>query len=88
YQPLSWLAFAGLAGDPPSARRVHTLALALHDSNANHQCWLIALLLERGDGNPSRWWAALAASALFAVHPLRVEPVAWAASLPYLLSAT
>ena len=29
---------------------------------------------------------ALAAAALFALHPLRVEPVAWASALPYLLS--
>jgi hypothetical protein len=88
YQPLSWLAFATLAGNPPSSSRVHTLALALHVTNAMLLCWLIAWLLDGGNGQPSRWWAALAASALFTVHPLRVEPVAWAAALPYLLSAT
>ena len=87
YQPLSWLAFGAVAGSPPSPSRVHALALALHAANAMLLCWLIAMVVDRGDGNSFRWWAALAGAALFAVHPLRVEPVAWAAALPYLLSA-
>jgi protein O-mannosyl-transferase len=87
YQPLSWLVFAAASGDPHAASRVHTLALTLHATNALLLCWLIARLLDRGNRDPSRWWAALAASAVFALHPLRVEPVAWASALPYLLSA-
>jgi tetratricopeptide (TPR) repeat protein len=87
YQPLSWLVFAGVSGNPPLPSRVHTVALALHALNATLLCWLIAMVIDRGDRNPSRWWAALAAAAVFAVHPLRVEPVAWASALPYLVSA-
>jgi protein O-mannosyl-transferase len=87
YQPLSWLVFAVGSGTPPSASRVHTIGLALHVLNAALLCWLIATLLDRGDRNASRWWAALGAAAVFALHPLRVEPVAWASALPYLLSA-
>ena len=87
YQPLSWLVFAVGSGTPPSASRVHTIALAFHVLNAALLCWLIAALLDRGDRNASRWWAALGAAAVFALHPLRVEPVAWASALPYLLSS-
>ena len=47
---------------------------------------MITLVLDRGARDPGRWWVALGATALFALHPLRVEPVAWASALPYLLS--
>jgi Flp pilus assembly protein TadD len=87
YQPLSWLVLAGAAGQPPSAARVHTLALVLHAVNAALLCWLIALWVDREDRSQARWLIALVAAALFALHPLRVEPVAWASALPYLLSA-
>ncbi len=87
YQPLAWLVFARASGSPPSAPRVHSLALVLHVANALLLCWLIASMIDRGDRSPSRWWIAFAASALFALHPLRVEPVAWVSALPYLLSA-
>lgn len=87
YQPLSWLVLGPVAGQPPSATHVHGLALALHVVNAALLCWLIAVVLDRRDGSPIRWWIALAAATLFALHPLRIEPVAWASALPYLLSA-
>jgi tetratricopeptide (TPR) repeat protein len=87
YQPLAWLALAAVSGAPPSAARVHTLALLLHVSNAVLLCWLIAMVIGRDDRNPVRWWVASAAASVFALHPLRVEPVAWASALPYLLSA-
>jgi tetratricopeptide (TPR) repeat protein len=86
YQPLSWLALAAVAGTPPSAGRVHTAALSLHVANALLLLWLIGWWLDRGDGDPVRWGVAAVAAALFALHPLRVEPVAWASALPYLLS--
>lgn len=87
YQPLSWLVLAQAADQPPSPARVHSLALALHALNAALLCWLIVVVIDRRDGSPARWWIALVAAALFALHPLRVEPVAWASALPYLLSA-
>lgn len=86
YQPLSWLALAAVAGTPPSATRVHAAAVVLHVGNALMLLWLIAWWLDRGDGAPTRWAVAAVTAALFALHPLRVEPVAWASALPYLLS--
>jgi hypothetical protein len=86
YQPLSWLVLAAAAGSPPSPTRVHATALALHGLNALLLAWLIAWLVDRGGGDGARWAVALGAAALFALHPLRVEPVAWASALPYPLS--
>ena len=86
YQPLSWLALAAVGGGPESARQIHALALVFHTLNAVLLLGLIALVLDRGTRDPGRWWVALGATALFALHPLRVEPVAWASAGPYLLS--
>lgn len=84
YQPLSWLAYAALHdGD---ASQVHAVSLALHVVNVLLLTWLAARIASADDGDDTAWWAAAAATALFAVHPLRVEPVAWASALPYLLS--
>ena len=84
YQPLSWLVFAGLAGGDPA--RVHAVSLALHLLNVALLVWVAARVADQGAGDDSHWWAAAAATAIFAVHPLRVEPIAWASALPYLLS--
>jgi len=83
YQPLSWLVIGALAGSPPAPARVHGAAVALHALNAVLLSVLIALVITDA---PWRRHAPLAASALFALHPLRVEPVAWASALPYLIS--
>ncbi|MGD9904979.1 MAG: tetratricopeptide repeat protein [Vicinamibacterales bacterium] len=85
YQPVAWLTLAGIAGRPPSPARVHGAAVALHALNAVLLFAVIALVLGEGAGR-GRWAPAAAAAALFAWHPLRVEPVAWASALPYLLA--
>ena len=47
-----------------------------------------ALEREKPALNSHRRVAALTAAVVFAVHPLRVEPVAWASAFPYILSLT
>lgn len=85
YQPLAWFAYAA-AGSPPRAATVHGLARMLHALNAALLVWLIVQWLPASAGDDDRAVVALGAAALFALHPLRVEPVAWASALPYLLS--
>ena len=86
YQPLGWLALDTVAGRPPSPARVHTAAVWLHAVNAVLLFLLVASLAPRDGPADARWLAAAAATAVFAVHPMRVEPVAWASAWPYLLS--
>ena len=57
-----------LLGVHPGAH--HAVSLGLHALNAV----LLALALFRLTGS---WWRSLAVAALFALHPLRVESVAW-----------
>ncbi len=57
----------------------HALSLALHVMNAV----LLALALNRLTRS---WWKSLLVAALFAVHPLRVESVAWVSELKDVLS--
>lgn len=87
YQPLSWLAWAWLGGVPPVALRLHALSLAVHVLNAGLLLVVCQRLASSTEGlvTISRW-PAMVAALLFAVHPLRVEPVAWASAFPYLLS--
>jgi tetratricopeptide (TPR) repeat protein len=80
YQPLTWLSFAvdhALWAMNPAG--YHLTNVALHALNAA-LVYALALVLCRVDGRldirPSRW-AATAGALLFAVHPLRVESVAW-----------
>jgi len=81
WHPLTWLAhmadvsFFGL--DPRAHHRVN---LALHAANA----LLVFLAFAALTGAPGR---AACVAALFAVHPLRVESVAWVAERKDLLSA-
>lgn len=67
---LSWLLDAALHGLDP--RAFHTTDLALHALAAA----LLFLALARMTRSP---WPSAFAAAVFAVHPLHVEPVAWAA---------
>jgi hypothetical protein len=90
YQPLSWLAWAltrRAFGPAPAVH--HLLSLALHLANAALVFVLafgLASLTKLGAA--PRRVAALSAAILFAAHPLRVEPVAWASGLPYVLALT
>lgn len=80
WQPLSWLSLAAdFALWGPRPLGVHLTALLLHALNAALACLLAARLLRaagltEGRAASAAFWTA----ALFAVHPLRVESVAWA----------
>jgi tetratricopeptide (TPR) repeat protein len=81
WHPLTWISHMGdvsLYGTDPSGH--HLTSLLLHGANAA----LVLLLLFRLTGQPGR---STAAAALFAVHPLRVESVAWVAERKDVLSA-
>lgn len=86
YQPVAWLAYGALAALPVDrAVAVHGASLALHVLNVALLFWLTTRLVPIAD-DEGDWWIPAATTALFAVHPMRVEPVAWASALPYLLS--
>ncbi len=91
YQPLAWLLFEVqyffCELDP---RGYHLTSLLLQVANAVVLYVLTVALLARcrtGSCLQSPWTYSLSAglaTALFAVHPLRVEAVAWASCQPYL----
>ena len=91
YQPLAWLLFETeylfRQLDP---RAYHFTSLALQVCNAVVLYVLTVALLTRCQTEScfeSPWTCSLSAglaTALFAVHPLRVEAVAWASCQPYL----
>ena len=91
YQPVSWMILSAehaLWGMAP--RGYHFASLVLHTLNAVVLYYMSLALLRRvwpesagRDALAARIGSALAAMA-FAVHPLRVEVVAWASSQPYL----
>src|SRR5581483_2729574 len=73
WHPLAWLSHmldCTLFGPDPAAH--HFVNLLLHAINAV----LVFLLLQRGTGSMGR---SFFVAALFAVHPLNVESVAWVA---------
>jgi tetratricopeptide (TPR) repeat protein len=81
WHPLTWISHmldVELFGLDP--RGHHAIGLALHAVNA----WLLLALLARFG---AATWAAWFAAALFALHPLRVESVAWASERKDVLSA-
>ena len=87
-QPLAWLAWAGVAraaGVVPTP--FHLLNLLGHGLNAI-LVYRLALVLGRQRGRLPSWGpvSACAGAVLFAVHPMQVEAVAWAAAFPYVLA--
>jgi len=91
YQPLAWLLFeAQYVFWKLDPHGYHLTSLLLHAANAVILYVLTVTLLVRcrtDSCKKSPWtcaWGAGLATALFAVHPLRVEAVAWASCQPYL----
>jgi tetratricopeptide (TPR) repeat protein len=81
WHPLTWLSHmldASLFGVTPAGH--HATSAALHAANA------VLAFLALAELTRTRWRAAFAA-ALFAVHPLRAESVAWVAERKDVLSA-
>jgi len=80
WHPLTWLSHmldVQLFGLNPGAH--HLTGVILHIANA----LLLFCLLRRATGN---WGSSLAVAALFALHPLHVESVAWVAERKDVLS--
>jgi len=80
WHPLTWLAHAfdwQLFGASPAGH--HAVSVLLHAANTG----LLFLILEAGTG---LIWPSLIVAALFGLHPLNVESVAWAAELKNVLS--
>jgi protein O-mannosyl-transferase len=91
YQPFSWLLFSAeyiVWGLDPGG--YHLMSVFLHASNSMLLCVLTIKLVARCAPEAYRcehWLfrvAAGAGTALYMVHPLRVEVVAWASCQPYL----
>jgi tetratricopeptide (TPR) repeat protein len=93
YQPLTWLSLAishGIGG--LSAAHYHAGNVLLHAANAVLVLLLIGALLRRAgvvtDDGDEPWFdlACAGGALLFALHPLRVESVAWATERREVLS--
>jgi len=88
YQPLGWMAFAGVStfsGLRPWG--YHVAAIGLHALNAVLLGLLLQSLLRRlrpgeKSGHGPAALAPWLAAAWWALHPLRVEPVAWISAIP------
>ena len=81
WHPLTWISHMldiQLFGDKPGAQ--HLVSVGLHIANA----LLLFLLLRRMTG---ALWRSVMVAALFALHPLHVESVAWVSERKDVLSA-
>jgi len=88
YQPVSWLIWSALkSAFGLSATAFHALSLTAHLLNAL-LVFVLALQLARAANlaNGRARIVAAVAGFTFALHPLRVEPVAWASAMPYVVS--
>ena len=88
--PVTWLSFAVdylVWGMDP--RGYHLTNVLIHGANAGLVCLLVMRLLETasGVGGTARLAGAAAAALAFALHPLRVESVAWVTERRDVLSA-
>jgi hypothetical protein len=82
WHPVTWLSHmldVELFGESPAGH--HLMSVALHALNA---LLLMAALRALG----GRLWTCALAAALFALHPLRVESVAWASERKDILAGT
>jgi len=84
YQPLTWLSYAAdvaLSGPRLDPSQFHLTNMLLHAASAvlvYFLAWRLLGLSRLGTADPILPLAAAAAALLWAVHPLRVESVAWA----------
>lgn len=82
YNPVvfsAWWSLIRLAGKP-NAQLFHASNLAVHFSSVILVFFLLRRLVQSD-------WPAAAGTILFAIHPLQVEPVVWAAGMKDLLSS-
>jgi hypothetical protein len=90
YHPLTWLSFGvNYSLDGMNPWGYHLVNLLLHGANAVLFYFVARRLLAAAEGEPETGlpWAAAFAALVFAVHPLRVESVAWLTERRGLLSA-
>ena len=88
WQPLSWLSYTldySLWGMEPAGW--HASNLLLHVLNAV-LVYLLCMAFMQGAGDRKKTAACAAAALFYAIHPLRVEAVAWLATRGYLLGTT
>ena len=96
YQPLAWLVWSAVKSTLGlTAAAFHGLSLLGHVANVVLVYVVARRLVDAATFDRERAAriahvrvAALATAVMFAVHPLRVEPVAWASAFPYVLSLT
>lgn len=82
YAPVSWIGYwIGSLISGKEAWGYHLLGLVLHGINAGLAYLLLRQIVQRH-------WPAFFAAALFAVHPVQVEAVSWAAALSTVLFST
>ena len=90
YQPLAWVVWSAVNRTVgASASALHALSLAGHLVNGILVYVLARRLFDAAGLHPGAWRAgALAAAAVFLLHPVQTEAIAWASAAPYVFSLT